>query len=225
MPELKVYQSWSAPILHTLLPNIILQELIYLTDIITEDKEKQSHSNMLVGELEDEWTIDPVLLINISFKNYIKELCWEYFKIMLSQYPSNMPKLPTLNNIMKDIEITSAWFNNQKDNEYNPAHVHSGTFSGVLYLKIPKYLPSRKKEHLDGSICFIGNSSENDEIFTTPDISIQPKVGDIFLFPSTTRHQVYPFRTEDGKGIRRSLSFNLDSKMRMDKKIHKVEIK
>jgi hypothetical protein len=38
-----------------------------------------------------------------------------------------------------------------------------------------------------------------------------PKVGDIFLFPSTLRHQVYPFRTENEQGIRRSMSFNITS--------------
>ncbi|SVE04650.1 uncharacterized protein METZ01_LOCUS457504, partial [marine metagenome] len=50
-----------------------------------------------------------------------------------------------------------------------------------------------------------------DAILTLPQFSVLPNVGDIFLFPSTLRHQVYPFRTAHGKGIRRSLSFNLDS--------------
>ena len=37
--------------------------------------------------------------------------------------------------------------------------------------------------------------------------AVKPEVGQIFMFPSWLQHTVYPFR---GKGIRRSLSFNVD---------------
>ena len=36
----------------------------------------------------------------------------------------------------------------------------------------------------------------------------QPQVGDFFIFPAQQSHFVYPFRTADGKGERRSVSFN-----------------
>ncbi len=211
MPELNIYQPWSAPLLHTSLPDKVVQELIQLTDLITKDeKYRESGSKNLAGEIEDEWTIDPILLTNISFKNYIKQLCWEYLKVLVSQHPKRH-SFHSLSDRIENIEITSSWFNNQKDNEYNPVHFHSGTFSGVLYLKIPEYLPARKNDYQDGSICFVGNTSSSDDQFTSSTFSILPKVGDIFLFPSSLRHQVYPFRTKNGKGIRRSLSFNLNS--------------
>ena len=62
-------------------------------------------------------------------------------------------------NLEKSV-LTSAWFNDQKDDEYNPAHDHTGVLSGVLYLKIPEYLPSRKHENADGSIVFISNEGD-----------------------------------------------------------------
>ena len=34
--------------------------------------------------------------------------------------------------------------------------------------------------------------------------------GDFFVFPASLQHQVYPFRTPDGKGERRSVSFNAE---------------
>ena len=37
---------------------------------------------------------------------------------------------------------------------------------------------------------------------------MKPKVGDFYLFPAEQMHEVYPFRTADGKGERRSVSFN-----------------
>ena len=189
-----------------------------MTDLITEDKERKSYNEYLAGEIEEEWKIDNVLLTNISFKDYISQLCWEYFKVFASQFGIDDPNsavihLPLLLSVMKkkieNIEIIGSWFNNQKDNEYNPLHNHDGILSGVLYLKIPEYLPSRKNQGQDGSITFIGNTSPTDGLFTTPQFSVSPKAGDIFLFPSTLRHQVYPFRTENGKVTRRSLSFNI----------------
>ncbi len=215
MSDLYVYQPWSTPLLRTSLPDEVVQELIQLTDIIVKDDERESMNEGLAGEIEDEWVIDPILLTNISFKDFIDQLCGEYCKIFASQFDIESYGVPlpivSMKKMIKNIQITSSWFNDQKDNEYNPTHNHSGYFSGVLYLKIPKYLPSRKHKNTDGSISFHANSCETEGVMTYSSLSISPKVGDIFLFPSVLKHQVYPFRTEDGRGIRRSLAFNLAS--------------
>ena len=86
MSELNVYQPWSIPVLHTTLPDILLKELIQLTDLIEKDEERESVNDGLAGEIEDEWKIDPILLTNITFKDYIIQLSWEYFKITVSNY-------------------------------------------------------------------------------------------------------------------------------------------
>ena len=100
MAELNVYQPWSAPVLHTALPDEILKELIQLTDIITKDEERESNNDQLVGEIGEEWTIDFILLTNISFKKYIVQLCWEYFKVLESHHlPQHV--LHRLNNRVK----------------------------------------------------------------------------------------------------------------------------
>ena len=59
-------------------------------------------------------------------------------------------------------------------------------------------------------------------------LTINPQPGDFFIFPAEQYHMVYPFRTADGKGERRSVSFNVicnsDSKdlnKEKDKKIKK----
>ena len=154
MSKLNVYQPWSVPLLQTSLPDKVIQELIQLTDLITEDKERESMNKDLAGEIEDEWKIDPILLTNIKFTEYVIQLSWEYFKIVLSNFQMVDNKIPK--NDPQGVELKTAWFNNQKDNEYNPMHAHKGIFSGVLYLKIPEYLPSRKRKETDGSIEFIG---------------------------------------------------------------------
>ena len=111
--------------------------------------------------------------------------------------------------------MTSIWMVSQKDNEYNPCHTHTRcTISAVMYLKIPEYLPSRKVYqdlqsggNYEGAITFTNNASK-DLMWGIPTMTISPQVGDLFIFPASQLHQVYPFRTLDGKGERRSVSFN-----------------
>ena len=105
--------------------------------------------------------------------------------------------------------MLSMWIISQKDGEYNPMHVHTEChISTVMYLKIPEYLPNRKKgREDDGNITFI-NSTCTDTQFVSPQYSHKPEVGDFFIFPANQSHFVYPFRTADGKGERRSVSFN-----------------
>ena len=84
--DLYVYQPWSIPLLHTTLPDKLLKELIQLTDLIEKDEDRESVKDDLAGEIEDEWKIDPILLTNISFKDYIIQLSREYFKTTMFNY-------------------------------------------------------------------------------------------------------------------------------------------
>ena len=210
--QIKFYQPWSAPILHSSLSEIQIKELLEITDSISKDGNKESYNNQLAGEIENEWGISASIVELNSFKNYIDDLSLKYLTSFASQYNIENNKIPPqlvkFAQCLEKSVITSAWFNDQKDDEYNPIHNHTGILSGVLYLKIPEYLPSRKTKNTDGAISFMGNESKTDGTMTNSTITISPKVGDIFLFPSLLKHQVYPFRTADRKGIRRSLSFN-----------------
>ena len=117
-------------------------------------------------------------------------------------------------------QMLSMWIISQKDNEYNPCHVHTEcSLSTVMYLKIPEYLPSRKSHRTDdGAINFTGPGTR-DPHWGNPTFTYQPQVGDFFIFPASQQHFVYPFRTPDGKGERRSVSFNVvfTSKSEQDK--------
>ena len=120
-------------------------------------------------------------------------------------------------NMIIRLKIPDIITNSQKDNEYNPLHLHGeGTVSGVLYLKIPEYLPDRKKSTsptksrtTDGAIEFINNACL-DPRFTSNMCCFNPEPGELFLFTGMQPHQVYPFRSVDGNGERRSISFNAD---------------
>ena len=109
---------------------------------------------------------------------------------------------------IKEIKIINLWVVKQLKNEYNPIHYHNGQLSGVGYLKIPKNMNQNKtiknkKIKTNGTIDFI-NGQRN---FLSESIyNLNPKVGDLLLFPNYLMHTAYPFNID---AERRSFSFNV----------------
>jgi uncharacterized protein (TIGR02466 family) len=109
---------------------------------------------------------------------------------------------------IKEIKIINLWIVKQLKNEYNPIHYHDGQLSGVGYLKIPKNMNQNKmvknkKIMTNGTIDFI-NGQKN---FLSKSIyNLNPKLGDLVIFPNYLMHTVYPFNVD---GERISFSFNV----------------
>ena len=111
---------------------------------------------------------------------------------------------------IEEVDLNSAWINDQYEHEYQGVHTHSGKedlgFSSILYLKVPDF----GKEITDtGHACngkteLIGNCGGT---WSNPSHLITPKVGDFYIFPYDMQHLVYPFT---GNGMRRSLVCNFD---------------
>jgi len=109
---------------------------------------------------------------------------------------------------IKEIKIINLWVVKQLKNEYNPIHYHNGQLSGVGYLKIPKNMNQNnmiknKKIKTNGTIDFINGQRS----FLSKSIyNLNPKVGDLVLFPNYLMHTAYPFNID---AERRSFSFNV----------------
>ena len=155
---------------------------------------KNDYSSKLASQIKNE------LKISTSFieKNLSKELIKNiksYLKV------SKIEKI-------KEIKIINLWIVKQFKNEYNPIHYHNGQLSGVGYLKIPKNMNQNKtiknkKIKTNGTIDFI-NGQRN---FLSESIyNLNPKVGDLLLFPNYLMHTAYPFNID---AERRSFSFNV----------------
>ena len=155
---------------------------------------KNDYSSKLASQIKNE------LKISNSFieKNLSKELI-KNIKIYLKV--SKIEKI-------KEIKIINLWVVKQLKNEYNPIHYHNGQLSGVGYLKIPKNMNQNKtiknkKIKTNGTIDFI-NGQRN---FLSESIyNLNPKVGDLLLFPNYLMHTAYPFNID---AERRSFSFNV----------------
>lgn len=134
----------------------------------------------LAGDLESEYysELDNELLNQLN-----KELSFHCSKI----YQRPVEKIFLENN---DI-----WLNVQKKGEHNPVHQHRGLLSFVFYPDIPETIrQEHKNQHGNtfsrGLIEFFSNRSADSMRFN-------PKTGDIFIFSSDHRHQVYPFYSDE----------------------------
>ena len=176
------------------IPKKIISEINSEVDNILKNKfktKKSDYSKKLVGEVKQELQLS---------KNFINK---HLIKFLKKNVKSFIKKTSQKN--INDIKVKNFWVVRQFKNEYNPIHYHSGSISGVGYLKMPKnFIKSKKKSKTNGTIDFIHGSRSflNKSIFNH-----KPKVGDLIIFPNYLMHTAYPFNVD---GERRSFSFNID---------------
>ena len=155
---------------------------------------KNDYSSKLASQIKNEVKLSNSFVKNKLSKELIKNI-EDYLK------DSKIDKI-------KKIKIINLWVVKQLKNEYNPIHYHDGQLSGVGYLKIPKNMNQNKmvknkKIKTNGTIDFINGQRS----FLSKSIyNLNPKVGDLVLFPNYLMHTAYPFNIDDE---RRSFSFNV----------------
>ena len=208
--EVSLIQPWSVPIFKTTLPPDVLQTMIEISDQIIADKDNISHGEYLAGQIENELRVEHNLLEQAGvmgfFMGAVRQFVIQCKCQMMPGFEQAIQKEEWL------IQMLTMWIVSQQSNEYNPMHIHTQCqISSVMYLKVPKMLPSRKEHRQDddGSILFVSNASR-DVDFSVPNIVIHPAAGDFFIFGAQQQHAVYPFRCAEGqKDVeRRSISFN-----------------
>tara|TARA_Y100000592_G_scaffold97090_1_gene167006 strand:+ start:590 stop:1198 length:609 start_codon:yes stop_codon:yes gene_type:complete len=179
-----------------------------LVNKINEDMDKQIETNKsisavndLSGKVEKEYKVNNLeeLDKNKEIRKII-QMCVD--ETPMSFYTSKKKLL--------EVKIDQAWINDQKENEYQICHIHSGEsfigYSSILYLRVPDFGKeyTHNENPMNGRTDLIGSSTG---MFTTNSHTIHPKVGDFYVFPYDLRHVVYPFI---GSGIRRTMSINFD---------------
>ena len=156
-------------------------------------QKKNDYSSKLASQIQNEIKISNSIINKNLSKELIKNIK-EYLK------SSGIKKI-------KEVKIINLWVVRQLKNEYNPIHYHDGQLSGVGYLQIPKNMNlnksvKNKKFKTNGTIDFI-NGQKN--FLSNSIYNLNPKLGDLLIFPNYLMHTAYPFNIE---GERRSFSFN-----------------
>ena len=208
--QVTLIQPWSVPVFKTTLPPDVLQTMIQISDEIIADKDAKSHGEHLAGQIEKELRVEHKILEQTGVMNFFLSAVRQFvIQCKMQQMPGYVQA------IQKEewlIQLLTMWIISQQPNEYNPIHIHTQcTISSVMYLKVPKMLPSRKEHRSldDGSILFVSNSSTDLDL-SVPNIVIPPQAGDFFIFGAHQQHSVYPYRCAEGQEDveRRSISFN-----------------
>jgi len=208
--NIEMIQPWSVPVFKTTLPPDVLQTMIEISDQVIADKDAKSHGEYLAGQIDTELLVEHILLEQTGVMGFFLGSIRQF---VIQCKCQQMPGFEQV--VQKEEWLTqmlTMWIISQQPNEYNPLHIHTEcTISSVMYLKVPKMLPS-KKEHRsldDGSILFTSNASR-DVDFSVPNINFFPAVGDFYMFGAQQQHAVYPYRCAEGQkdAERRSISFN-----------------
>ena len=185
--------------------NIIKSLNEYAEKVISDEAklEKLDNGKNLAGNVKQEFILEQEILESSGFVDFLKLAVSKWIEA------SDSKKITLF-------EIKKSWIVRQFENEYNPIHYHSGHISGVGYLKIPndfgETVQKNKKKNENGRLNFI----HGNRMFNSSSIfSINPKVGEFWLFPNYLMHTVYPFY---GNEERRSVSFNAN----IDEEIYNV---
>ena len=189
---MRTFRAFGPTISKGKLSKKIVKKINDFIDKTTVSK-KNNYSSKLASQIKDE-----IKLSNFFIKKNLSKELKKNIKVYLIKSEVNK---------IKDIQIINVWVIKQFKNEYNPIHYHEGQVSGVGYLRIPKNMNQNKmvvnkKIKTNGTIDFV-NGQKN---FLSKSIyNLNPKVGDLLIFPNYLMHSAYPFNVD---GERRSFSFN-----------------
>ena len=172
-----------------------LQVIDEINTAYDEAKDLPAHNKNLAGQIVDEFKVTSILSKDVK----------SLFTACFRQY------LQTIQKPLWHISLETAWINDMKAGEFNPFHFHQSPtcdlgLSSVLMLKKPKSYGkeiSREDHPTNGHLEFVGGQQDPLSISQN---RVNAKVGELYVFPYTLLHGVYPFRDTDE--IRRTMSYN-----------------
>ena len=141
------------------------------------DKNRINH--YLAGNIDDEFAIE------------FEDNDFTVFrKLIFNKIEEFLKKVDNSDILLKGAKMDGAWVNYQTAGEFNPAHIHTGVFSYIIYLDIPECV---RNEHTVNSQDLHGvlEFSFNNNFYR-----VSPKTGDMIIFPSSLFHCVYPFKSD-----------------------------
>lgn len=196
MENLEIWQPFGPSIAKVSIPSEMIKLMNnYIDEVIIDEKKSESLESgyKLAGNVTQEFRLEG---------EFMKKIKWMDFLALSVQ---NWLLKKTGNKI-KRFDLIASWVVRQFKNEYNPVHYHGGNVSGVGYLKVPSNMGNtiqKDKKNRNGNLVLIHGSSQ---FLSKSILTIEPKVGDFYLFPNYVMHTVYPFTDTDDE--RRSVSFN-----------------
>ena len=179
------YHHFGPYLYQTKLPQYIIDRLL-----VDGKNCKQSYVHNLAGHLDNEFV----------YEDETKDWFTNEIQQVISSYRHGHCEYHGLPHDPITYSLNSFWINFMKAGDYNPAHTHIGDYSFVIFLQVPEELEKEALEYKGtgiqpASLYFQFAMSARPQWATT-DKKIQPRVGDMYIFPSMLEHTVIPFKSD-----------------------------
>ena len=158
-------------------------------------KDLPAHNQNLAGKIADEFKVTDILSDN---NRSLFTTCFQTY-------------LRTVQKPWWHVSLENAWINDMRANEYNPFHFHTSKMtdlglSSVLMLKRPStYGKEYAREDTPSNGMLEFNGGQQDPL-SISQLRVNAEVGELYVFPYTMLHGVYPFNGTDQ--VRRTMSYN-----------------
>ena len=177
--------------------------LLHCEEVLHNPGANPDASMRLAGQLNQQRELNPTQpAVRELCESVLLEGCERWIRHVIDQQPpqGRGPWVPG----RYQLRLIDIWLNCQMEGDYNPMHTHGGSFSGVVFLKVPSQINGTS---FDGQLCFHGPEDYHLQSFRTGMAKyVLPRPGDFYIFPAWQPHSVMPFR---GSGERWSLAFNV----------------
>ena len=155
-------------------------------------KKSNDYRSKLAGHLAEEYRLTDMKSMVEWFNKYLKA----YINALKKWRGTSDPNYKSPSNL----HLESVWINYMKNNDFNPPHIHDGDLSFVIYPSIPKeitkenkaFIGKRNKGGGPGGITFLYGEEVKHCVSAVDHV---PATGDLFIFPATLKHWVFPFRS------------------------------
>ena len=198
LPNIKLYSTKLEP-----------EVMDYLWERVEQAKiDDQNCNKHLAGNISKSLTLEDkssTLGDNFFLNAVIGPLTQEFHSSAMST--DKKWEIPLKNKTEMGLGL-SWWVNFQNQTEFNPSHRHSGILSFVIFMKIPT--DWREQHELPISAHSAGPAA-SDFVFAYSNILGETgeypifldkdMQGNLIVFPSTLRHQVYPYYNCDDERI------------------------
>lgn len=182
-----IYNQSNLSFVSEKIPENLYQSLLAYTKKRRKD-ETWNYNGRLAGALEQQSSLSEWVYECPGFEEYIIRLSTQLWSEVYETCPWDFQQTK---DVTPYIKLRNLWVNYQRKNEYNPMHTHSGIVSFVIFADIP-YGPEERNTHRsNGAFQLEAEVLPVDKSWN----------GVILMFPSTTKHAVYPFKSTDTERV------------------------
>ncbi len=176
-----IYQQSNLSFISEKIPDNVYKDLYAYTKKRRQER-TWNYNGRLAGALAQQSSLSEWKYECPGFEEYVIDLSTQLWSEIYETCPWDFQQT---NNVTPYIKLRNLWVNYQRQNEYNPIHTHSGIVSFVIFVDIPYGEEERNTHRSNGAFQLEAEVLPVDKSWN----------GVILMFPSTTKHAVYPFKS------------------------------